>query len=204
MKAALEAQEKERTEIAKELHDNVNQMLTAAKLNVENTLHYPEHSSHFVSKGTGLLQDAIDEIRTLTRTLTSPTLRGLSFCESLRELMDCYKGLGFFEIKHDFNFNEAALDKGLCLSLYRILQELINNTIKYAKASVVSMAITTSGSTLNLEYGDNGVGFDLLKVKKGLGLNNIQHRVDAYNGHLEIVTSENSGYRLLISFPLHG
>jgi PAS domain S-box-containing protein len=201
-KATLEAQEKERTEIATELHDNINQVLAAAKLNIENIVHCPEHSRHFVHKGSGLLQTAIDEIRRLSSTLTAPTLRGLTFYDALIELLEPYKDLGLFTMDYSFDFDEAILEEGLYLSAYRILQEQLNNTIKYAKASLVSITLKTTKTSFELEFKDNGIGFDPFTVKKGLGLNNIKNRVDAYNGKLSLFTSKGKGYCARISFPI--
>lgn len=201
-RATLEAQEKERADLAAELHDNVNQLLAAARLNIENTWHYPEQTDHFITKGSGLLQNAIDEIRRLSKSLSSPTLSGLSFYEALHSLLATYNDLELFKISHHFHFDESLLNNGLCLAIYRILQELINNTIKYARASLVSISIYNTEDTLEINYEDNGVGFDMASVKRGMGLNNIQNRVEAYNGKLQIITSRNNGICLHVTVPL--
>lgn len=201
-RAIIETQEKERSEIGKELHDNVNQMLTTAKLYVENIAYYPEQSAQFASRSVGILQGSINEIRRLSRALVTPTIRDVGFKDTLGELAASYLELHLFGVHTSFDFNEAAVPKGIKLTIYRILQEAFNNTVKYAQASEVQVVIRCSARTLKLVYTDNGVGFDPTTAKRGIGLQNIQNRTDAYRGKVQLRTSPGAGCTLKISFPL--
>jgi PAS domain S-box-containing protein len=203
-KAIIETQEKERSEIGKELHDNVNQMLTTAKLYVENIGYYPEQSTLFASKSVGILQDSINEIRRLSRALVTPTIRDVGFKDTLGELVASYLELRLFEVHTSFDFDEAFIPKGVKLTIYRILQEAFNNTVRYAGASLVQIHIRSTAHTLKLVYVDDGVGFNPATVKRGIGLQNIQHRTDAYRGKVQVRSSLNAGCELKIIFPLDG
>lgn len=90
------------------------------------------------------------------------------------------------------------------LTIYRTINELINNTIKHAFADIITIKMYVSGNVINIDYTDNGKGFDLKKTeqnKKGMGLNNMQNRVNSLNGNISINSSENKGITVLISLP---
>lgn len=201
--AAIEAQERERSDLGKELHDNVNQMLTAVKLYVENIKYYPEQSEAFVQKSIVLVERSINEIRRLSRALVTPTIRDVGFEATLQELVDSYREMHLFDIQLTLDFNEGDLDNGVKLTVYRILQEAFNNTIKYAKASLVEIKILATRNNLKLDYLDDGVGFDLATVRKGLGLSNIKNRTDAYKGKMRIKSAPGHGCHIKIIFPLY-
>lgn len=202
--AVFEAQEKERSEIGRELHDNVNQILTTAKLYVENIHFFPEQKDTFIEKSTALLQHAINEIRILSRTLVSPTIRDIGFLETLEELTDSYQQLYLFTIGCSFDFDEACLDKELKLTLYRILQELFNNTVKYAKASHVQLELKQDSGSLCFRYCDDGIGFEASVRKNGMGLSNIQNRAELFEGKVRIMSSPGKGCAVEILFPISG
>lgn len=201
-KAAIEAQEKERSEIGQELHDNVNQLLAAAKLYVENIRHIPDQKDYFIEQGIALLNQSIQETRRLSHALVTPTIRDAGLRDSVQALIETFQELNAFEIHTDFNFHEEQVDAGLSLTLYRILQECFSNTVKYAKASVVTVRIQLRQQKLKLTYTDNGVGFDPAATKKGIGLKNIVNRAEAYRGKVKMTASPNGGFALNISFPL--
>lgn len=200
--AVLEAQEKERSAIGGELHDGINQVLATAKLYVENIRYFPDQKEAFIDKSSSLLQRSIEEIRLLSRALVTPVISDGGFTETLQELMDSYRELRQFEMEACIDLKEAAVDKGLKLALYRILQELFNNAVKYARASIITVGIRMHQQRLTLEFGDNGVGFNPSQQKAGLGLRNIRNRAAAYRGTVHINTAEGQGCRTKISFAL--
>ena len=201
-KAVIEAQEKERSEIGTELHDNVNQLLAAAKLYVENIRHFNEQKDHFIDQSVSLLNKSINEIRRLSHALVTPSLRVGGLRDNLLALIETFQDLKFFEIYTSFDFTEEQIQKGLELTIYRILQESFNNTMKYANATVVSVNITMHQKELHVLYIDNGVGFDPAVIKKGIGLKNIINRAGAYRGKVKITTSKKGGFKLNMIFHM--
>ena len=199
--AVIEAQEQQRSEIGKELHDNINQLLTAAKLYVENIAIFPEHHEMFIQKSCGLLQKTITEIRSLSKQLASPSFFDMGFQDSLLELIEYYNEANLFTIDFIYQFTEEKIDKGLQLTIYRIVQELLTNTVKYAKASKVTIHLHQQQESLFLAYTDNGSGFDPAITKKGLGLKNIKNRAEAYMGKVFLVSSLGNGFSMEICFP---
>lgn len=197
----LDTQEQERSEIGKELHDNVNQLLTTAKLYIENIHYFPDQIDDFVSKGVHLLQKTIDEIRLLSKQLVTPVMNDIGFEATIDELISHYRSLQLFEIDLHYTVCEKLLDKGLKLTIYRIIQEQLNNIVKYAKASLVRVAVQICRGELQVVISDNGVGFDCSKLSKGLGLKNMKHRAEMYKGAVAIRSAPGNGSVVTVSFP---
>ncbi|MDQ3279395.1 MAG: PAS domain S-box protein [Bacteroidota bacterium] len=200
-KAIINTQENERSEIAKELHDNINQLLTTAKLYIENISYFPEQKETFVQKGVALLQKSINEIRGISKQLITPEINDIGFKATVDELLNHYAAMHLFQINVTYDFEEEQLEKDLQLTIYRIIQESFNNIIKYAKASVVRISITTCSKGVRVLINDNGVGFDKHKATKGVGLKNIRNRVEVFKGDLTIRTAPGKGTELQVTFP---
>jgi PAS domain S-box-containing protein len=203
-RATIEGQEKERKEIGKELHDNINQLLTTTQLYLEiakgtadsNTLEMIQLSSKSVA-------DVIHEIRELSRSLTPPSLGERDLIESVQDLCDSIKTTQVFTIRfYHKDFNEDLLAEDIGLMLFRIIQEQIKNIIKHAEASVILIRLITDESQAMLVISDNGKGFDLLKTKRGLGLNNIMNRPELFNGKAEIRTAPEQGCTIIVTIPI--
>ncbi|MEJ7913321.1 MAG: PAS domain S-box protein [Chitinophagaceae bacterium] len=201
--AVLEAQEDERQEIAYELHDNVNQILTSCKLLLEQELHNGQQSP-FVVNTYQYIQNAINEIRNLSHRLSPSQLNDLGLEESILELID--RTNLYARINIHFAFRPAddniTVTSGLCISLLRIVQEHLNNIIKHADATETSITLDLSGQTADLEIRDNGRGFDLKDTKRGLGINNMYNRTELHSGQAYINTSPGDGCILSICIPL--
>ncbi|HYH14116.1 MAG TPA: PAS domain S-box protein [Flavisolibacter sp.] len=199
-RAIIQTQEKERQEIGKELHDNVNQILTTIKLYIENIKSYPEHQASFIDKSVILTQKAINELRLLSKQLVTPVINDLNFKAAILEIVDHYRSLNLFRIEYVFDLDEEQLDQDMQLTIYRIIQEQLNNIVKHAKASLVTITVTDD-EHLNLSIVDNGIGFDIAKKGKGMGLNNIKNRAEIFKGKVYIETAIGMGCSLNIAFP---
>lgn len=201
IKATIEGQEKERNAIGRELHDNVNQVISSAKLYIENIRHAPEQTAFLVKKGTELLQHAIEEIRRLSHKLATPSLNNFGLAESICEMVQSFRDVNRFHIEHDLCLQEEKLSHEQKITVFRIFQELLNNTVKYAGAANVRISVSDTGHGVHCTYEDDGIGFDATSVKKGLGLHNVQNRVEAYNGSLTVVSAPGRGFRSTFTVP---
>lgn len=201
-KAIINTQEKERSFISKDLHDNVNQILTAAKLCIENTRYYPEQREVFTDRGISMVQNAIQEIRSLSKTLMSPAVYESGLKVTLIGMLDQYRNIKRFDITEVLDFDEQAIDKELKLTIYRIVQELMNNIVKYAQASSVKVVITQDGPGLTVSVQDNGIGFDKSIKRSGLGLANIKSRVELFQGTLQVNSAPGKGCCTIAFFPI--
>lgn len=201
--AMMLGQEKQKEEIGKELHDNITQVMASVKLYIETAIDNPNLRDEMLARSKKNIVYAIDEIRKLSHSLVPPSLGDHGLFDALRELIAELNQTGFFAVKLvSEDFDESLIDADKKLMLYRIIQEQINNIMKYAKASKVAIGLTTSPSELRLSISDNGVGFDTAKKAKGIGLKNIDSRVAYYSGRVVLTSSPGKGTSLEVFLPL--
>jgi PAS domain S-box-containing protein len=202
-RAVLSAQEKERADIGKELHDNVNQILGAAKLYVELAKTDDENREMLLEKSSGYIVKAIEEIRVISKNLATPGLHLMGLFESIEILVEDL--LLIHPIKIKFNahgIKEEILGEKLQLDIFRIVQEQLNNILKHAKASFAAIDLTREGRSIVLLITDNGQGCDLTKGRKGVGLINIKSRAELYHGRVKVISSPGEGYSLKVLLRL--
>lgn len=200
--AILETQEKERTEIGKELHDNINQLLTTAKLYLDIALAEPERKSHLIQKSAEQIVQVISEIRSLCETLMAPSLGDLGLMDSLQGLAESFNITQKLSVHLCANPTlENLLSENTKLVIYRIVQEALNNAVKYADADKIIITLSNNQTHFSLTIRDNGKGFDPTTIKKGSGLKNMQHRVYLFNGSFQLNTAPGKGCELKITIP---
>ncbi|HEY5407119.1 MAG TPA: PAS domain S-box protein [Ginsengibacter sp.] len=201
----IQTQEKERKELGRELHDNVNQILAIVKmyLGMLNTGDYSTEDN-LLEKSYEYVNDAMQEIRKLSHSLVAPSLGNLGLKESLQILSNDANLLNGIKVHLDIDkkFNDGEIDKTKELMLYRVVQEQLNNITKYAKANEAFITLKKEGSILFLTIADNGVGFDTnQKSTGGIGLTNMKSRIEFYSGKLNIISAPQQGCKIEISIP---
>jgi PAS domain S-box-containing protein len=204
--ATIDGQEKERLEIGKELHDNIGQQLTTIKLflDMAKTTADPK-TMEMVNMALRGVSDVINEVRSISRSLVPPTLKDLGFIDSVNDLIDSIRTTQSLHIELDFfEFDEDLLPENKKLALFRIVQEQLNNIIKYARASRVVIILRQTQNNIFLQIKDNGVGFDLKKVKKGLGIISISNRAELLGGSALLTSSPGNGCEVNVSLPISG
>ncbi len=204
IEAIINAQEKERIDLAYELHDNVNQILSSSKLMLEVAAEKPGLSKDFTKRGLGYLQEAINEIRKISHNLTPASLRDISLEAAIEDVVQTINATGKLKIK--YSNKTATIKKDLepekQLAILRIIQEQFNNILKHADASEATISMEADEHLLFLEIADNGRGFDPSTTKKGLGLNNMFNRVAHYNGLIDLISSDGKGCTLQVKIPV--
>jgi signal transduction histidine kinase len=198
MEAIIEGEEKERSRVAKDLHDGIVQDLTAIKLKVENS----EKTNPFLNEISQEIDKATREVRNIAYQMMPATLREYGLVESLEDLL--HKSLSQRNIRYDFETVniEQRLPEKIEVCLYRITQELLNNVIKHSQASFVSLVISKHQDSVSLIFEDNGTGFNQQEVKKGIGMNSLSSRLEIVNGELKFETSAGTGTMAIIKIPL--
>ncbi len=202
--AAVFAQEKERAEIGKELHDNIGQLLTTTKLYLEMLKNNQENPEVLIDRSTTHINSIIKEVRSLSRSLVPHSLNDLGLIASINDLVDSFRLLSSFDI--DFVHTEEVeeiTDNNVQLTIYRIIQEKLNNIVRHAEASSVVIELTVSENNVYLKIEDNGKGFDLRTIKKGQGIMNIKSRAELHEGTAEIVTNPGQGCKLSVLIPIN-
>ncbi|MCK6649578.1 MAG: sensor histidine kinase [Bacteroidia bacterium] len=201
--AVINAEEKERSRIAKDLHDGVAQDLAILKhkiCSVEKKFVDPSVKTEFESILKELDKTA-KEIREISYQMMPVTLQQYGLSVALEDLLN--RALTPKNISFDFN-NTGVIEKlpeKIETSVYRICQELLNNTVKHSFASHVSLLISVEGGFIRINYEDNGKGFDLNRVSKGIGLNSLTSRIEMIRGSLEIDSRINLGTTAYIKIP---
>jgi PAS domain S-box-containing protein len=205
-RAIIKAQENERYEIGAELHDNVCQILATSQMSLGMLKQSLTSSAMpLFDQSNNYITLAIQEIRNLSHQL-APAFINNSTLESAFEML-----LGDANIEEQYNitlyfdkdFEKAGIDKELQLNLYRILQEQLRNILKYAGGANIEVDVLINKNKLKMRISDDGAGFEVAKVKGGIGLSNMKRRVELFSGKFEIFSSPGNGCEIIIDIPLH-
>ncbi len=202
--ATIDAQEKERQEIGKELHDNINQHLTTTRLYLEVAGEKADGEVlEMIRLAHKNLADIVNEIRRLSQSLVPPTLGDLGLAESIQELCDSLKRAHSYQV--DFQrrfFNEKELPGNLKLMIFRIIQEQVSNIIRHAQAKTIRIKLQADAENIIFSIADDGRGFDPQLYKKGMGLSNISNRVSLFEGKVDIEAAPGRGCTVTVSIPM--
>ncbi len=201
--AMIQVQEKERYEISTELHDNVNQQLTVAMMYIASAQQKFPGDSDLLKQSSGFILTAIEEIRKLSQTLVTPLIKHFGLSKAIEGLLDDVSAVNTLQIDLTADsFYEEDIKYDFKLSIFRIVQEQMNNIIKHSKATTVNIELLRNENQVCLKIQDNGVGFDISQKRKGIGIYNIISRSDLYNGIVDIQSSPGNGCGINITFPL--
>ena len=204
MQATIDGQERERSEISRELHDNISQHLTTTRIYLEFIKDQAEGQFlEMIGQAHKSVAHISHEIRRLSQSLAPPELQDIGLIESIRDLCNLLKKVHAFRITFEHShFIEASIPDTMKLMLFRIIQEQINNIIRHAGANSLSIDLEADDKEVRLDIADDGKGFDVSQVKKGLGLINIANRVELFDGTAEIISHPGKGCLLRIKAPL--
>lgn len=187
--AQIEAQEAERKRIAKDLHDGVGTALTGVKLMIsdclaEGNLQQPARAREVNDQ----LTEIITEIKQIIYDLNPPALERYGLKAGVKNLVERTNQMNILKIDYHFYGNRETTNK-TAVAIYRIVQELLNNTIKHAGATQVRLQINQFDTELNMMYEDNGIGIHA-GDRQGLGLGSIESRVRSMNGRMRLETND--------------
>ncbi|MDP4283650.1 MAG: PAS domain S-box protein [Bacteroidota bacterium] len=204
MEATLFGHEEEKNELGRELHDNVNQLLATAKIYLGIVKSKKDSiDTDLVEKCYDYVTDSIEEIRKLSHSLVSSTLKEIGLQKSLKELVQELNLSHGLKVKLIYNLSIARIpDKRMELMIFRIVQEQVNNIRKHAQAKTIIIHLREKDDHLELSVADDGVGFDTAKKGNGIGLRNIQSRAEIYSGSMNIISSPGEGCQLDVRIPL--
>ncbi|MFT3705349.1 MAG: PAS domain-containing protein [Agriterribacter sp.] len=201
----IQAQERERTYLGRELHDNINQILTTAKiyLKIVSEADEEDRRKEFTGKSFENINHAVDEIRKLSKSLVAPTLGDMGLLIALEEMADEINATKLLHVDVIYsNASSLKLDKNMELMFYRIAQEQLNNIRKYANATHAVIEVGSTDRFYIFSISDNGIGFDPAEKSKGIGLRNIQSRVEFYSGEMKVISAPGKGCLIEIKIPL--
>lgn len=208
--AVLKGEEQERTRLAKDLHDGLGGMLSGIKFSLNNIkgnlIMTPDNAQAF-ERSIDMLDSSIKEMRRVAHNMMPEVLVRYDLDTALQEF--CYEidSSGVVHINyHSMGLNDTEIEQTTALTIYRIVQELVNNAIKHAAATnvLVQAQYSKSENFIAVTVEDDGKGFDIstLKNVNGIGWNNIQNRVDFLKGKIDIKSSAGKGTSVLIEIKI--
>jgi len=199
-RAILNAQEKERNHLGQELHDNINQILVGAKLYLGSAGNKNETIKPLIKYPLELIDSSIEEMRLLSSKLVTP-LKNINMEDLVQELLSKPAQNTLIKTNFTYALSNESISDDLKLNIYRVLQEQINNILKYAEAKNITVSIKTEGSNINIIVSDDGKGFDVKSKRSGIGISNMMNRIESFNGKIDIESSAGNGCKIQISIP---
>ena len=194
----------ERKRISTELHDDLGAQLSTTRMLIGNlkSKNETKDDALIIEKSISMLEDSIYKLRTIMSDLENTTLEKDGYLKATEELINKISSLQ--NIK--FNLSHTGLDERLNKNaehhLFRITQELVNNTLKYANATKIYIDIVRNDTNVSFLYEDDGAGFDTSNATTGKGLRNIAHRAGSLNAQMELDSSPGNGMRLNLQFNI--
>lgn len=197
IQAMIEGQEKERARIAEDLHDRLGSTLSATSMHLDAI----EHSSTG-DENTGtvrnLLNKAIEDTRQISHNMLSGVLTKFGLIAALKDLKQTIEGANRLSMTLEVEESEMSLSREKELHLFRVIQELISNSLKHAYARHLVLSVEKTELGHQIVFSDDGIGFDLKEVKEGIGLKNVASRLERIEATHELKTSE-SGTTIIIN-----
>ena len=203
--SVLVGQEKERERIARELHDGIGVLLSTASIHFSSVeSKADEETSEMLKKANRLLKNASKEVRQISHNMMPGVLSKFGLREAIEDLFEDVEEAGEVHIDMQLICKEERLPENTEIMIFRAIQEMLNNTIKHANASAISLFMERTDEQIIIEYDDNGSGFDTDKLPsdKSLGLSGIRSRIDYLGGTVELISKPGKGTRYSITIPM--
>jgi signal transduction histidine kinase len=204
-KYVIQGEEKERKRIAQELHDGIGVLLSTASIHFSNVEDKVDKGiSEIAAKAKDLLNEASSEIRTISHNMMPSVLSKFGLYEALSDIFESLDEDSGISAEFEITGEKRQFDENTEIMIFRFMQELVNNTIKHANASMVHCKIVIEESKININYSDNGIGFDEKSVdsNSSFGLNGINSRVDLLNGRITNNSRTGKGTSYHIELPI--
>lgn len=205
--AIIEAEEKERIRIARDLHDGVAQTMVAAKMQLESFIEKSGANLNeqlTLKNAFDLVKDASTEVRAISHSMIPNALLKSGLVAAIRDFVQ-RMGHDKLKINLDIHGLNKRLHENIETVIFRVLQELVNNIIKHAQANEITIQLIRDATELTLTVEDNGIGFDTsgLSKKAGMGIKNIESRIDYLNGTVVFDSTPGKGTTVIVEIPLN-
>lgn len=203
--AVLRAEERSRSHFAKELHDGMGPLLSSAKMSltaISREERSPEQR-RIIENTAYVIDEAIRSLREISNNMSPHLLTNFGLARAVENFISKCATIHNEKINFRTNLKGERFDEDVEVILYRVICELINNSLKHASCSEISLALEHEQNRLRLAYADNGKGFNPHTVAEyGMGLSNIHSRIHSLGGELEITSLKGQGMRATVSIEL--
>jgi signal transduction histidine kinase len=208
VQAVLKGEEQERSRLAKDLHDGLGGMLSGIKFSFQtmkgNLIMTPQNQQTF-ERSMDMLDSSIKEMRRVAHNMMPESLVRFGLETALKDYCNDINSSGALQISYQsIGLEDYDFEQTMAITIYRIIQELINNILKHASAKTAIVQVTKSDSLLAITVEDDGKGFDpgIFDQSKGMGWINIRNRVDFLKGKLDVNSQADNGTSVQIEFTI--
>jgi signal transduction histidine kinase len=209
LQTQLEIQEQTFKNISQEIHDNIGQVLSLVKLNI-NTMdsNQPAPLQEKIDNSRTLISKAIQDLRDLSKSLNTDYVVEQGLMRSIEYELEMIRKTGSYEIEFDTNGKAYRLERQQELIIFRIVQEILHNIIKHAKATKINVAASFEPEIFTLAIADNGQGFDASKIESenyerfGLGIRNMHNRAKMINADFKFTSTLQEGTTVTLTLPI--
>lgn len=205
LSAVVRTEEQSRAHFAKELHDGTGPLLSAAKMSLTALIseQRPEQRRKLTENTLTVVEEAIRSLREISNNMQPQLLKDFGLERGLRNFMDKSVAAQSIALRFDCRTGGRRFDHDVETILYRVVCELINNSLKHSGCTAITLTLTAGDDALTADYTDNGCGFDPDAVQeRGMGLSNISSRINSVNGTLLIDSTPGKGMQAHIAVPL--
>ncbi|MBZ0328104.1 MAG: histidine kinase [Altibacter sp.] len=196
----IEIKEDTLRNVSWELHDNIGQLLTLAKIQLQNAKGNPE----VIEEAITTIGTSLNELRNLSKLINPSALSNLTLVEALQQEVERFNRLKYLNASIDYTDASFSIDNKKEIIIFRMLQEFFTNTVKHSKASKLIVDVAYNNKVLYINAQDDGVGFDTEKVssKKGIGLTNIISRAKLIGADVKITSRPGEGTQLSLAYKI--
>lgn len=206
LNTVLRTEEKERLRFSKELHDGLGPLLSSARMSLSalKGREFPTDEKEILDNTSYVIEEAIASLREISNNLSPHTLSDFGLAKGISNFISRLSAKGSVErINFSTNLRDERFDTDVEVILYRVMCELINNSIKHSGASQIDISLNYSGKAIDIVYSDNGYGFDpATMIDVGMGLSNIASRISSLKGVSEITSERGKGMKAVIKVGL--
>lgn len=208
LSAILKTEENERQHFAKELHDGLGPLLSSVKMAISASVYIENENKAVMLNAEKLIDESIRSLKDISNNLSPHVLINFGLHKALKSFMNRLQTISDPMLKLNSNIGDKRFSFNIEVVLYRVICELLSNTLKHANAHNVYIDLMADQKTIRLKYIDDGIGFDVnLEEKKltGLGYSNMKSRIRSLNGTYKIFSEPNEGIRvdIIISLESH-
>ncbi len=202
-KSRIEIKEQTLTNISRELHDNIGQILSVAVMQLNLMAASTDgNSKNEIDEVRKLVSKSLDEIRMVAKLINGDIVLQSSFIEAVTEDLNRITKLKIIDCRLEVTGTVRKINSQHEVIIYRILQEAMTNALKYSHSKTIAVCIDFKGSNCVIEIADSGIGFDNSKVEKGSGLANMNTRAKLIGATFSVISKQNEGTRLTINYPI--
>jgi signal transduction histidine kinase len=205
--AVLRAEEKTRSTFSKELHDGLGPLLSSAKISLSaiKREELDTERREIFDNTLYVVEEALRSLREISNNLSPHVLSDFGLARGIQNFIDRSQTLHNVKISYATNLRGERYDSDIEVIMYRVVCELITNSLKHSGCSEIRLSLTSGGDMLELQYTDNGRGFNPQSMMDcGMGLSNINSRVNSLNGEFEVTSTKGLGMRASVKVNVRG